>query len=163
VATDILNVTELLANSFEPLRQFRFILSIDGIDAFTVKSSSRPQLTFGETVIDYINQKRYLAGKGTWAPMTLSLYDPIVPSASVKVLEWTRRCWENITGRMGYSAMYKKEITLKLLDGIGAVVQQWTLQGAWVQDFNGNALDYSVDDPCQIDLTIRYDQAVLEF
>ncbi len=163
MATDILEVKDLLANTYEPKRQFRWIISIDGIDGFTAKSASRPQVTFGETVIDFINQKRFLAGKGTWAPMSLTLYDPIVPSASVKVWEWIRRCWENVTGRMGYAAMYKKEITLKLLDGVGAVVEQWTLQGAWIQDANANTLDYSVDDPCQIDLQIRFDQAVLEF
>jgi hypothetical protein len=160
---EILEANDLLANSFEPLRQFRWIIAIDGIDAFTAKSASRPQITFGETVIDYINQKRFLAGKGTWAPITLTLYDPIVPSASVKVYEWIRRCWENVTGRMGYEVMYKKPVTLKLLDGVGAVVQQWTLQGAWIQDANANGLDYSVDDACTIDLVIRFDQAILEF
>lgn len=163
MATEVLEVQQLLANSFEPLRQFRWIITIGGIDAFTAKSASRPQLTFGETVIDFINQKRYLAGKGTWAPMNLTLYDPIVPSASQKVFDWIRLCWENTTGRMGYSQMHKRPITLKLLDPVGAVSQQWYLDGAWVQDCNGNALDYSVDDAVTLDLVLRFDQATLEF
>lgn len=153
----------MLGNNFEPLRKFRWIISIGGIDAFTAKSATRPQVTFGETVIDYINQRRYVAGKATWAPMNLTLNDPITPSASQKVMEWIRLTWENLSGRMGYTSFYYKDITLKLLDPVGAVVQQWTLKGAWIQDANWNDLDYSSDDLADIALVIRYNQAVLEF
>ena len=153
----------MLGDNFEPLRKFRWIISIDGIDAFTAKSASRPQLTFGETVIDYINQRRYVAGKGTWAPMNLMLNDPITPSASQKVMEWIRLCWENITGRAGYASFYYKNIGLKLLDPVGAVVQQWTLKGTWIQDANFNDLDYASDDLADIALVLRFNQAILEY
>ena len=160
---EILEVQQMLADTFEPKRKFRWLLAINGIDAFTAKTASRPQLTFDETVIDYINQKRFLAGKGTWAPLNIGLYDPIVPSASQKVMEWIRLCWENVTGRMGYAQFYKKTINLKLLDPVGAVVEDWELQGTWVQDSNFNDLDYSVSDPVEISLILRFDQAVLQF
>lgn len=160
---EVLEINQLLADSFEPKRKFRWILAINGIDSFTAKTATRPQVTFGETVIDYINQKRYLSGKGTWAPINITFNDPIVPSASQKVMEWVRLNWENTTGRMGYSAMYKKDIALKMLDPVGAVVEQWTLQGAWVQDSNFGDLDYSSDDPVDITTVIRFDQAILEF
>lgn len=161
--TEVLEVQQLLADTFEPLRSYRFIIAINGLDAFTAKSTSRPQLTFGETVIDYINTKRYLSGKATPAPMNLTLYDPIVPSASQKVYDWIRLNFESTTGRAGYASMYKKDITLKLLDGPGAVVQQWEIQGAWVQEVNGGTLDYAVDDACTLEITIRYDNSVLSF
>lgn len=160
---EILEVQDLLGNKFEPLRKFRWIISINGIDAFTAKSATRPQVTFGETVIDYINQRRYVAGKATWAPMNLVLNDPITPSASQKVMEWVRLCWENISGRMGYATFYYKDITLKMLDPVGAVVQQWTLKDAWIQDANFNDLDYSSDDLSDIALVIRFNQAILEY
>jgi len=134
--SEILEVSQMLADSYEPKRKNRWIIAINGIDSFTAKTSSRPQCTFDETVVEHINQKRYLAGKATWAPMTLTLYDPIVPSGAQKVLEWTRLCWENLTGRMGYAQFYKKNINLKLLDPVGAVVEDWEMQGCWVQDFN---------------------------
>ena len=160
---ETLEVQQLLADTYEPKRKFRWIIAIDGIDAFTAKTATRPQLTFDETVIDYINQKRYLSGKGTWAPLNLSLYDPIVPSAAQKVLEWIRLDWENTTGRMGYASFYKKTINLKLLDPVGAVVEDWELQGTWIQDANFNDLDYTVSDPVDIAMVLRFDQAVLQF
>ena len=58
---ETLDVNQMLANSFEPKRKFRFVLQIDGIDAYTLKTAARPQATFDETVIDYLNAKRYVA------------------------------------------------------------------------------------------------------
>ena len=161
---EILDVSDMMANAFEPKRKFRWILAINGIDAFTAKTASRPQITFDETVMDYVNTKRYLAGKASWQPLSITLYDPIVPSASQKVMEWIRLCYENVTGRMGYATFYKKaSINLKLLDPVGAVCEDWELQGAWVQDGNFGDLDYSVSDPVEVAMTLRFDQAVLLF
>ena len=159
----ILEVNEMLGNTYEPKRKFRWILAIDGIDAFTAKTASRPQITFDETVVDYVNVKRYLAGKATWAPMNITLYDPIVPSAAQKVMEWVRTCFENVSGRMGYAAFYQKNINLKLLDPVGAVVEEWELQDAWLQDVNMGDLDYSASDPVEIACILRFNQAVLLF
>lgn len=158
---EVLDIQQMLADTFEPKRKFRWIIAINGIDAFTAKTTNRPQITFDETVIDYVNVKRYLSGKGTWQPMSLTLYDPIVPSAAQKVSEWIRLNFENVTGRMGYASFYKKTINLKLLDGVGSVVEDWELQGAWIQDANFGDLDYAVSDPTEIALTIRFDQAIL--
>jgi uncharacterized iron-regulated protein len=158
---EVLSVQQMLADTFEPKRKFRWILAINGIDAFTAKTASRPQVVFDETVVEYINQKRYLSGKGTWQQLKLTLYDPIVPSASQKVMEWIRLNWENVTGRMGYAQFYKKTINLKLLDPVGAIVEDWELQGTWIQDSNFGELDYSVSDPTEIALVLRFDQGVL--
>lgn len=160
---EILEVQQMLADSYEPKRKFRWVVSINGIDAFTLKTATRPQIVFDETVIDYVNTKRYLAGKPSWQQMQITLYDPIVPSAAQKVMEWIRLAYENVTGRMGYAQMYKKNINLKLLDGVGAVVEEWELQGTWIVDANFNDLDFAVSDPVDIALTLRYDQAILLF
>lgn len=160
---EILDISSGIRDIFEPKRKFRWVLAINGIDAFTAKTANRPQITFDETVIDYINVKRYIAGKASWQPLAITLYDPIVPSASQKVIEWVRLCYENTTGRMGYAQTYKKEINLKLLDPIGAVCEDWSLVGAWVQDGNFGDLDYSVSDPVEVAMTLRFDQAYLQF
>ena len=160
---EILDVNEMLANTYEPLRKFRFILAISGIDAFTVKAATRPQVTFGETVIDFINTKRYLSGKAEYGELSITLVDPIVPSASQKVMEWVRLNYEAATGRMGYAQFYKKDFNIKMLDPVGAVVQDWLIQGAWIKDFNGNELDYTNNDPADITLSVRFDQFILQF
>ena len=67
-------------------------------------------------------------------------------------MEWIRLDFENVTGRMGYAQMYQRTINLKLLDPVGAVVEDWEIQGAWIQDANYGDLDYSTSDPVDISL-----------
>lgn len=160
---EILEVNTMLAGTWEPKRKFRWILQIDGIDAFVCKTASRPQMTFEETVIDYINTKRYVAGKMAYSPMNITLHDPVAPSAALKVMEWIRLCYEVQTGRMGYASFYKKEISLKLLDPQGAVVEHWDLRGAWVQDSNFSELDFSSSDNVEIAVVLRYDVCIHQF
>lgn len=163
MAGEILEVGQLLANTYEPKRKFRWILQIDGVDAFVMKTAARPQQTFEETVIDYINTKRYVAGKAAWNPITITMHDPIAPSAAQKVMNWVRLCYESQTGRMGYAVQYKKDISLKVLDPVGAVVEQWDLKGTWVQDSNYGELDYASSDNLEIQCTLRFDDAVHQF
>lgn len=160
---EILDTSAMLSNTYEPKRKFRWILQIDGIDAFTLKTASRPQLNFDETVIDYINTKRYVAGKMQWSPMNISLQDPIAPSSAQKVMDWVRLCYESLTGRMGYAVQYKKDFSIKVLDPQGVVVEMWDIIGAWVQDSNFGDLDYSTSDNVEITCTIRFDNCVLEY
>jgi len=160
---EVLQTGQMLANTYEPKRKFRWILEIDGLDAYVLKTGARPQATFEETTIDWINAKRWLAGKMAWNPINITLYDPINPSASVKVMDWIRVCYEELTGRMGYASAYKKDITLKMLDPQGAVAELWDVKGAWVMDSNFGDLDFASSDPVEIALTIRFDHAIEQF
>ena len=159
----ILDTTELLSNTYEPKRKFRWVLSIDMLDAFVMKTAARPQATFEETVIDFVNTKRYLAGKMAWNPIQCTMHDPIAPSAAQKIMDWLRLNYEPLTGRMGYATYYKKTIQLKLLDPQGTVVELWDITGAWAQDVNFNDLDYASSDNADIQFTLRYDNAVLNY
>lgn len=160
---EILETNTMLANQFEPKRKFRWIMEIDGIDAFTLKTGARPQMTFEETVIDFINTKRYVAGKMAYSPINITLQDPIAPSAAQKAMQWVRLAYEVITGRGGYASQYKRDWSLKMLDPQGAVIEQWDIKGAWIQDFNGGDLDYATSDTAEVSLVIRYDSAIHQF
>jgi hypothetical protein len=125
---------------------------------------NRPTIQFDEIVLEHINVKRYVKGKGAWQPLEITLYDPIVPSASQAVMEWVREHHESVTGRQGYADFYKKDITFNLLGPVGDIVEEWTLKGAWAQDVNFNDVDFANGtDPVDIELTLRYDYAILQF
>ncbi len=119
---------------------------IDGIESYFVKTANRPQITFEEIELNHINVKRYLKGKGTWEPLEITLYDPIVPSGAQAVMEWVRLHHESVTGRDGYSDFYKKNVTFNLLDPVGAVVEEWELKGAMIQSANFGDMDFSSSD-----------------
>jgi len=116
---EILNQDEIFFTPFEPKTKNRFIMYIEDIPSYFVKAMSRPQITFDEIELHHINTKRYLKGKATWEQLEITLYDPIVPSGAQAVMEWVRQHHEAVTGREGYSDMYKKEIRFNLLGPVG--------------------------------------------
>ena len=136
---------------------------IEGVPAYLIKTANRPTITFEEIELDHINVKRYVKGKGAWETLEVTLYDPIVPSGAQAVMEWVRLHKESVTGRDGYSDFYKKDITFNVLGPVGDKVEEWTLKGAMIQSANFGDLDWSVSEPAEITLTLRYDYAILQF
>ena len=159
----ILNTNEIMFTAFEPKLQNRFIMYIDGIPAFLVKKISRPNIQFGEVTLDHINVKRKIKGKADWQNVTATLYDPVTPSGAQAVMEWVRLSHESVTGRDGYSDFYKKDIRFNALGPVGDIVEEWIMKGAYVQNANFGEMDWSVDTPVEITLTIRMDYAILNY
>lgn len=160
---ETLDVVDMIPNKFEPKRKFRWILQIEGVDAFLAKSAARPQRVFEEITIDWINHKRYLAGKHEFQPLQIELYDPIAPSGAQQVEEWLRLNFESVSGRSGYADFYKRDIQLKMLDPVGTVVELWDIKGAWAKDVNYNDLAMDNNEAAIITVQIRFDNAVLQF
>jgi len=160
---EVLEVTDMLANTFEPKRKFRWVLAIEGIDSFLLKSAARPTITTEEFKIDYINATRYLAGKYTFGEMNVTLHDAIAPSGAQQVMEWIRLAHEHVSQRGGYADFYKRDIQLKMLDPLGAVVELWDIKGAFIREANFGELMYDNNESADIQLTIRFDLAVLQF
>jgi hypothetical protein len=104
-----------------------------------------------------------LQGKGEWQDLSITLYDPIVPSAAQAVMEWVRLGHESITGRRGYADFYKKDIDFYMLGPVGDKIEQWKLKGAFIQAANFGDLSFDSNEPSTIELTLSYDYAILEF
>ena len=138
-------------------------MEIENIPSYLVKAMNRPTIQFETISLDHINVKRKLQGKADWQDITITLYDPIVPSAAQKVMDWIRLGHESITGRRGYADFYKKDITFYLLGPVGDKIEQWTLKGAFIQQANFGELDFSSNEVATIELTLSYDYAILEF
>lgn len=161
---ETLSVTDMLPNKFEPKRQFRFVFAIEGIDAFLMKTASRPSYTIAETTLNFINSKRYLAGKLTFGTLSVALHDPIAPSGSQQVMEWIRLHAESVSGRAGYADFYKRDCQIKMLDPVGTVVELWDIKGAFITSANFQSLNYDDEStPMSIDLTLRFDNCVLQY
>ena len=148
---------------YEPKVQNRFIMTVDGIPSFIMKKVSRPQIDCGEVVLDHINIIRKVKGKCKWQDMTMTLYDPIVPSGAQAVMEWVRTAHESVTGRDGYSDFYKKNVTIDVLGPVGDKVEKWTIWGAYIKTAQFGDMDWSTETQVEIQLTLAMDYAVLEY
>jgi hypothetical protein len=160
---ETLSVNQLLANEYEPKRKFQWYVSLDAVDAFTAKSTARPKRNQEEIVIDWMNVKRYLAGKGTWDEFVLELYDPIAPAQSQKVIDWLKQVQNEDLGKFGYAINYKRNFDLKMVDGEGNVIEQWRAIGAWPKAVDFGDLDYSSNEALTAKITLRADRWELVF
>ena len=159
----LLDPNDIFFTPFEPKTKNRFIMEIDGIPAYLIKTMARPSVQFETVTLDHINTKRYVKGKAEWQTLTVTLYDPIVPSGAQAVMEWVRLHHESVTGRDGYSDFYKKDITFNVLGPVGDKVEEWTLKGAFIQSATFSDMDYSATNVSDISLTLRFDYAILQF
>ena len=160
---ELIDASDIMFTPFEPKLKNRFVMSIDGIPAYLIKTAARPSITFEEVELNHMNVKRFVKGKATWETIEITMYDPVVPSAAQAVMEWVRLGHESVTGRDGYSDFYKKDVDVQILGPVGDIVEQWKLKGAWIQAANFNDLDFASSDPVDISVTLRYDYAILEF
>jgi hypothetical protein len=158
-----LGVEDMLATKFQPVAKRHFLLAIEGIDSFLVKTASKPTFTTEEVAVNWINTTRYIAGKTTFGTMTVTLHGAIGPSANQQVMEWIRLCYESVSGRGGYADFYKRDIQLKQLDPVGTVIELWDIKGSWITEANFNDVTYEGSDLTEISLTLRYDNAVLQY
>jgi hypothetical protein len=160
---ETLSVAEMLPNKFEPKRKFRWVFAIEGIDAFLMKTATRPSISTESVAIPFMNHTRYIAGKSTFGDMSVTLHDPIAPSGAQQVMEWVRTHFESVSGRAGYADFYKRDCQIKLLDPIGTVVELWDIKGAFITSAEYGDLSYDTSDPTEISLTLRIDNAVLQY
>lgn len=159
----VLDPSEIMFTAFEPKVQNRFIMYIDGIPSYLIKSVDSPSFNAGEVVLDHINTYRKIKGKVRWEDMSMTLYDPITPSGAQAVMEWARLAHESVTGRDGYSDFYKKDLVMNVLGPVGDVVSEWIIKGAYAKSAKFGSYDWSNDTAISIDLTIAMDYCVLNY
>ena len=158
---------DLLLNmplEYEPLRKNRFLLRFPSdlvIQEWWVSNASRPTITMGETEIPFLNTSTWVVGRYVWEQISVTLRDPIGPSASQAVMEWVRLASESVSGRQGYAVAYKRDLVLEMLDPTGTAVSQWIIKNAMPVTVNFGDLAYDDDGLATIEITIRPDYCIL--
>ena len=151
---------------YEPLRKNRFIFSFPsdtGIQSWWVSTSSLPSINQNATEIQFMNTSTWVLGRYTWEDITITFRQFIGPSTSPALMEWVRLESESVTGRQGYAAGYKRNITISMTDPTGVVVQKWVLINAFPTTVNFGDLAYDTDDISTAEMTIKYDFAILVY
>ena len=124
---NLIDPNEMMFTQFQPKVANRYVMYIDGIPSFLIKKAARPSVKFNTITMDHMNTQRKIQGKASWDDITVTLYDPIVPSGAQATMEWVRLGYESVTGRAGYSDFYKKDIVFNVLGPVGDKVEEWTL------------------------------------
>lgn len=148
-------------------RKFRWTFRVENVcggltleDSY-VKLASRPNLSIDETEINRLHGKGFLPGKGTWETITVTYYD--VATLDNKVLwTWLASVYnftDPVKLQMGSKRSdYAGTGVLKLFDGCGQIIEEWTLTDLWPQAIKFGDLDYSSSEELNIELTLRFSQ-----
>ena len=126
----------------------------------------RPTLNFPEITIDSYNSKVYLQGKPEWQETTINLRDDANGNVSRLVGEQIQKQFDFMEQSSASSGIDYKFITrVEMLDGgNGAttvnVLEAWELDGCFLSSVDWGDMNYSTNDPVQIALTIKFDNAI---
>jgi hypothetical protein len=157
------------ATTLMPKLQYRFRVTFQGFASETkdvtqnVISSSRPNLTHEEVVIDSYNSKMYLAGKHTWEPITVVFRDDMSSKVIKAIGNQLNKQVDHADQASAISgSAYKFGMQIETLDGNNTspvVFDTWDLAGCFITQVQYGDLNYADSTMVQVTMTIRYDQA----
>lgn len=127
---------------------------------------TRPQVSFEEIQIPIYNSRAYLAGKHEWQAVTLNLREDVNNRVQKLVGEQLQKQFDFFEQSSAASGIdYKFTTRVEILDGgNGAntpnILETFELYGCFITNANYNELNYANNDPVNVTLEIRYDNAV---
>lgn len=157
-----------------PKLPFRFRASFElfGVSANKVEltkqiiSFARPTVTFGDIDVHVYNSIVRLAGKPTWGDVQVVLRDDAAGNVTRLIGEQIQKQFDFMEQSSAASGIDYKFITrCEMLDGGNGqnepnVLETWELYGCYIQNAAYGELNYSTNDPVQITLTLKFDNAV---
>ena len=157
-----------------PKLQYRFRVTLENFGVSTptteltkqVVDITRPNVSFETITVDVYNSKVFLAGKHTWEPVTLNLREDVSNNVQKLVGEQLQKQFDFFEQSSAASGSDYKFVTrIEILDGgnganAAGVLETFELYGAYLESANYNTLAYATNDPVQIALVIRYDNAI---
>jgi len=165
--------------NLEPKRQHRWLLLMAGIPAFVVKTATKPSFNIANTQHKYFGHTFNYPGNVEWNPVEVKMVDPIDPDTSKALQRVLMNSGYDVpTARLelndeGLFTASKQQAVSALggivtLQQIGArgdvpnkILEEWDMHNPWVEKVTFGSLAYDSDAMVEIDMTIRYDYAIL--
>ena len=157
-----------------PKLQYRFRVTLENFGVSTptteltkqVISTGRPTVNFEEIDIPIYNSRAYLAGRHAWEPIELVLREDVNGRVQKLVGEQLQKQFDFFEQSSAASGIdYKFTTRIEILDGgNGAntpnILETYELYGCFVQNANYGEVAYANNEPVQVTLSIRYDNAI---
>jgi hypothetical protein len=157
-----------------PKLKYRFRVTFAGFGAGSetyeltkqVMNVTRPDITFAEVPIHVYNSTIKLIGKHSFADAKLVLRDDTSGVVSKIVGAQMQKQFDFFEQASAASGIdYKFVMYVEILDGNNGATEPTTLEtfeflGCYVKQATYSNVDYAVNDPVQIDLSIGYDNVL---
>jgi hypothetical protein len=157
-----------------PKLKYRFRASFInfGVSATTTELTKqvvdikRPNVQFPVQTIDVYNSKVFLQGKPEWQETTINLRDDATGAVSLLVGQQVQKQFDFLEQASAPSGIdYKFQLVFEILDGGNGtitpnVLEAWELDGCFLSQVDWGDMAYNSNDPVQIALTVKFDNAV---
>ena len=126
----------------------------------------RPGVTFADINLPVYNSTVKLAGKPSWDDIELKLRDDVTNGVTTLVGNQLQKQFDFFEQASAASGIdYKFSMTVDILDGGNgasnpSTLESFTLLGCFIQKAVYSGGDYASNDPLDITLTVRYDNAL---
>lgn len=127
-----------------------------------IQSVTRPSVSVDEVEVHSYNSRVYLQGKHTWNTIDVVIRDDITNSVAKLVGAQVQRQVNHFQQTTPAAANdFKFDLQIEVLDGVNAGASEvWFCEGCFLQNVQYGDSDYTTNDPQQITLTIRFDNAM---
>jgi len=159
------------STSVDPKRSYRWILVLNQIPTYVVKTSGKPNFTIESVQHQFVAHTFHFPGRIQWQAIEVSLVDPVFPDASAIIVKTLQASGYAIPGTQedAKRSFSKRDAvqalgvpSLQQIDARGNVIEKWTLFNTWVAGVNFGELSYENDTMVNIQMTLRYDWAQYE-
>jgi hypothetical protein len=159
------------SNALDPKRSYRWILALNEIPTYVVKTSGKPQFTIESIQHQFVAHTFYYPGRIQWQELQVTLVDPVYPDASSLLIKTLQASGYALPGTMNDAkrSFSKKDAVAALgtpsiqqIDANGKTIEKWTLWNPWLSAVNFGELSYENDAMVNVQITFRYDWAEYE-
>tara|TARA_B100000900_G_scaffold123191_1_gene103888 strand:- start:1421 stop:1990 length:570 start_codon:yes stop_codon:yes gene_type:complete len=154
----------------DPKRNYRFLVTIGNMpDGATwyAKSVTKPAFEITNAEHAFLNHTFYYPGRVTWQPVEVVLVDPVSPDALANILSIIQGSGYKPPANFTETTTISKSSAVSSLGGVviqviqadGSILENWTLNGAFITNVSYDGLAYEDDGISTITLSFRYDWA----
>ena len=127
-----------------------------------VVNVTRPKVSYEEVEIHSYNSRVYVQGKHAWETIQVVLRDDVANNVSRLVGAQQQRQLNHLDQTAPLAGSdYKFGMRIDILDGSTAnELEFWELEGCFLTNVDYSDSDYATNEPVQITMTVRYDNAI---
>jgi hypothetical protein len=123
---------------------------------YLVKSTSLPESTLEEIMLNWQGYDFPFAGKHTFAELSVSFLMDLDTYIRQNFENWINKIHNPITNEYALINEYMLDQRLQLLGNDGEPVLEFTLHDAWPKSVGTASLDYGTSEIATFDVTFRY-------
>lgn len=128
----------------------------DNRATYLVKSTSLPETTLDEIMLNWQGYDFPFAGKHTFAELSVSFLMDLDTYIRQNFENWINKIHNPITNEYALINEYMLDQRLQLLGNDGEPVLEFTLHDAWPKSVGAASIDYSTNEITTFDVTFRY-------